>query len=205
MADSDLKEELLRQGGLSGPAPAGPATDAHQLLRRARRRTRFLAVLATLLWLLTATGVIIWAVGFAVFFLPRLSYLAAQVAFVREFETAQGPQPTSLATTSEGPAGRRDEQPVSEGIRHSPDSRPYGGECGRAVVRPFDANLERERSSRDIWAVGMYIHCGGIALGVLLALSGASTIGFVLSSRQATLRQIHLSLQEIMAEIKRAH
>ncbi len=196
----NLGDELMRQPGADGPKNL--VTDAAQLLRRARRRTRVLAATMLSLWVLTGGGVIAWAVGFALFFAPWMAYAAGQVAYQTEIQAAKTQQQASSSAPAE-------EQPETQppNSDRSVSSRPetHDSYARRVHRRSSDPDFMRAQTGMSIRALGLYVYYGGIVSGVLLVLSAASTIGFIYASRQTTLQQIQMSLKEIVDEIKHAH
>src|SRR5512133_3647666 len=79
MADSKMRDELLRQGGLSVPEPQA-RRGAQDAVRRATRWTRRLAGTTMILWLLAAGAIVAGIIGYMIFFCPWISQGGGKVA-----------------------------------------------------------------------------------------------------------------------------
>jgi len=57
-------------------------------------------------------------------------------------------------------------------------------------------------TEQSIGIIALYLLYGGIVVAAFVALAAGSTVAFVYASRQATLKQIQLSLDEIVEQLK---
>lgn len=156
MAESSMRDELLRQGGLSTLHPRA-RQDAQDAVRKARRWTRRLAAATIVLWLLAAGAIVACLVGFVTFFLPWIAHWGGKVA--------------ELTVTTSAP------------------------------VTSLDARW-MQGTEQSIGIIALYLLYGGIVVAAFVALAAGSTVAFVYASRQATLKQIQLSLDEIVEQLK---
>ena len=156
MAESDMRDELQRIADRSSRSNEEARRDAQTAVRKAARRSHWLAGVTITLWLLTAGGIVALLFGYLVLFLPWMSEWGERVAKL---------------TTS--------------------------------TVAASDSDIAvLSHTHQALRSIGLYMSYGGMIVAGLMALAAASTIAFVYASRQATLKQIQISLAEIVAQFE---
>ena len=80
MAESDMRDELQRIADRSSRSNEEARRDAQTAVRKAARRSHWLAGVTITLWLLTAGGIVALLFGYLVLFLPWMSEWGERVA-----------------------------------------------------------------------------------------------------------------------------
>jgi hypothetical protein len=151
---------------------------AAEIVRRDQRRTRFLAILCLVFWLLAAAGMALLVTGLNQFVMGvRLN----------NFRVAVPPVESGAAPTSDDHAANHDS--IDEQRKQTPASRQPGSDRQLMVWDDGTSLLHHSLPLID----------GSL---VALLLAAFSTVLLVFSSRRTTLNRINISLAQICEQLK---